>query len=64
MTKITYSLINTIRRIFRKHKHHAVYDKKWCHWYCSKCNRELYYNDLPPKVWKHLMQKSRRVKRH
>ena len=59
MAKEIFKLMKEfIQRIFTKHKHHAVYDDKWLQWYCSKCGRQLFYEDLPPKVWKYLKRKN------
>ena len=60
-----FSLIRVIKRRIRKGfcKHHAEYDDEFCHWFCSKCGYQLFYEDLPPKVWKHLERVERKVKR-
>lgn len=47
--------IHKIKKIFCKH--HAVYDDKWCQWYCTKCGNQLFKEDLPLHTWKYLNKK-------
>ncbi|MBT4716541.1 hypothetical protein HN933_00020 [Candidatus Woesearchaeota archaeon] len=60
---LIYSIKCYIRSAFCKHQ--ARYDKKWCNWFCKKCGKKLYANDLPNHVWRKLTRpkKTRTVKR-
>lgn len=65
MAQIIRNLIKNIRNLFYIHKHHAIYDDKWCQWYCSKCGDQLYEEDFPSRIWRYLERKTeRRSRRH
>ena len=41
----------------RSCKHHAEYDSKWENWYCTKCLKQLYEEDLPEEIWNLLINR-------